>query len=168
MLTQSGIGYKNSHSGGPLWLLPVLRPPAFWQAFSFFVKGKCSFLRRNGKAAPAGKRGTPTGGEVPSSDLHHPALGVRELAPLDAGEGVVELLGQGADALVAHVVRNALVVQLLDGDDHGGSAGGEDLLQAAVSSASTATATGRSNPDPDFLIFAGARLTVIRLMGSSY
>ena len=133
MLTQSGIGYKNSHSGEPLWLLPVLRPPAFWQAFSFFVKGKCSFLRRNGKAAPAGKRGTLTGGNVPSSDLHHPALGIRELAPLDAGEGVVELLGQGADALVAHVVRNALVVQLLDGDDHGGGAGGKDLLQAAVS-----------------------------------
>ena len=29
MLAQNGIGYKNSHSGEPLWLLTVLRPPAF-------------------------------------------------------------------------------------------------------------------------------------------
>ena len=29
MLAQNGIEYKNSHSDSPLWLLPVLRPPAF-------------------------------------------------------------------------------------------------------------------------------------------
>ena len=29
MLAQNGIEYKNSHSGEPLWLLTVLRPPVF-------------------------------------------------------------------------------------------------------------------------------------------
>ena len=52
-------------------------------------------------------------------------------APLDAGEGVVELLGDGADltAVDHHVL--VLPAHLADGGDHSGGAGAPGLVQLA-------------------------------------
>src|SRR5699024_3118365 len=69
-----------------------------------------------------------------SVDLFHrddPALGVGQAAPLHAGHGVVQLLGDGADLAVPDVSVLALPDQFLDGGDHGGGAGAKDLLQLA-------------------------------------
>lgn len=45
-----------------------------------------------------------------------PALGVGQLAPLDAGQRVIQLLGQLADVAAADVGNLALPIQLLDGE----------------------------------------------------
>ena len=49
-----------------------------------------------------------------SADRNDPALGVRELAPLDAREGLVQLLGEGADAAAA---QHMILVQVVDHAD---------------------------------------------------
>ena len=61
----------------------------------------------------------------------NPALRVGQLAPLDAGQGVVQLLGQLTDLAAADMGDLALPVKLLDGGDDGGRAGAEDFLQLA-------------------------------------
>ena len=65
-------------------------------------------------------------------DRNDPALGVRQLAPLDAGQGVVQFLGQLADLAAADVGNLALPVQLLDRGNDRGRAGAKDLLQLDV------------------------------------
>ena len=67
-----------------------------------------------------------------SVHLDGPALGVGNLAPLDAGEGVIELLGQGADLALGNIGHIVLPLQFLDRRDHGSGAGAKDLLQLAV------------------------------------
>ena len=61
-----------------------------------------------------------------------PALGVGQLAPLDAGQGVVQFLGQLADLAAADVGNLALPVQFLDRGNDRGRAGAKDLLQLAL------------------------------------
>ena len=63
-------------------------------------------------------------------------LGVGQLAPLDAGQRVIQLLGQLADVAAADVGNLALPIQLLDRGDNGSRAGAKDFLQLASSAPS--------------------------------
>ena len=82
------------------------------------------------------KKDLPSGGPfcviLALADGDDPALFVGQLAPLDAGHGVVQLLGDGADLAFGDEDLVALPVQLLDGRDHSGGAGAEDFLQGAL------------------------------------
>ena len=61
-----------------------------------------------------------------------PALGVGQLAPLDASQGVIQLLGQFADLAAADMGSLALPVQFLDGGNNSSRAGTKDFFQLAL------------------------------------
>ena len=61
-----------------------------------------------------------------------PAEAILQLTPLDAGEGVVQVLGNLADLATADGVLAALVAQLADGRHHGSRTGAPSLLEGAV------------------------------------
>ena len=64
-------------------------------------------------------------------NLDGPALGIRQLTPLDTGQGIVQLLGQGADLAAADVGNLAFPIQLLNGADNSCGAGAEHFFQLA-------------------------------------
>ena len=59
-------------------------------------------------------------------------MGIGLRAPLDPGEGVVQLLCQRAGLEVVDGIRLALVGQLADGTDDGGGADAHGLLQRSI------------------------------------
>ena len=61
-----------------------------------------------------------------------PAAGVRDPAPLDAGEGVVQVLGHGADLVIVDGEDLVVHHQVADGGDHGGGAAAPGFLQRAA------------------------------------
>ena len=63
---------------------------------------------------------------------HTPASGVFQLAGLDAGDGIVELLGQLADGAAIDGHDLIHIAQLAHGRDDSGGAGAPALLQSAV------------------------------------
>ena len=65
-------------------------------------------------------------------ELDHPAIGVGLSPPLDAGEGVVELLGDGADGAAVDHHMYTYIYSFRDGRDHGCGAGAPGLVQIAV------------------------------------
>ena len=67
-----------------------------------------------------------------SADLHGPAVRIGHAAPLDAGELIVQALGDGADLVAADGDLLVALGQLADGRDHRGGAGAPGLLQSAV------------------------------------
>src|SRR5699024_9564640 len=66
-----------------------------------------------------------------SVQLHDPAEIVLQLAILDAGECIVELLGDGADLAVVDDELLAVPAQRAHRGNHGGGAGAEGLVEAA-------------------------------------
>ena len=64
--------------------------------------------------------------------LYSPAQLIRQLAPLDAGQGVVQLVGNFADLTVVDVSNIALVAQLANRRDNCSGTGAEYLFQLAV------------------------------------
>ena len=63
---------------------------------------------------------------------NRPALGVGQFAPLDTGQGIIQLLGQLADLAAADMGNLALPIQLLDGGNDSSRAGAKDLFQLAL------------------------------------
>ena len=63
-----------------------------------------------------------------SVDLGGPAHVVRELAPLDAGDGIIQLVGDRADLAVVDVGNVALIAQLADRRDDRRGTGAEYFL----------------------------------------
>ena len=62
-----------------------------------------------------------------------PAVLVRDPAILDAGEGLIELHGQGADALAVTESNGAIAIgELADRRDDGGGAGAPHFLQRSI------------------------------------
>ena len=61
-------------------------------------------------------------------DLDHPAVGIGEQAPLDTGQGIIQLLGQLANLAVADGDGLVLPDQFLNGRDDSGGTGAEDLF----------------------------------------
>ena len=61
-----------------------------------------------------------------------PAIGVLGTAPLNAGEGIVQVLGHRADLATGDNVVLAAIAELANGGDDGCGAGAEGLLQGAV------------------------------------
>lgn len=57
-----------------------------------------------------------------------PAVLILDFAGLDAGDGIVELLGNGANGAIADGHDLVHIAQLADGGDDGGGAGAEDLF----------------------------------------
>ena len=64
--------------------------------------------------------------------LYSPAQLIRQLAPLDAGQGVVQLVGNFAHLTVVDMSNIALVAQLANRRDNSSSTGAEYLFQLAV------------------------------------
>src|SRR5699024_2515238 len=69
---------------------------------------------------------------VQSADLDDPAARVGHLAPLDAGQLVVQALGHGSDLVVGDDVVLVLVAEQADGGDNGGGAAAPGLLEPAA------------------------------------
>ena len=67
-----------------------------------------------------------------SVDLYRPAQLVRQRAPLDAGQGVVQLVGDLADLAAIDVRDFVFIAQLTDRGDNRRGAGAEYLFQLAV------------------------------------
>ena len=66
------------------------------------------------------------------ADGSDPALGVFYLAPLDAGEGIVQLLGQRADLVAGDLIGHIVDVQFADGRNNRRRAAAKGLFQRAV------------------------------------
>ena len=76
-----------------------------------------------------------------SVDGQSPAELVLDLAPLDAREGVVQMLGDLADLAIVYGVLLVLVAQLADGRDPGGGTGAQASSRVPFSMASASSST---------------------------
>ena len=70
--------------------------------------------------------------EHQSVDGEHPAVGVVHAAPLDAGQRVVQVTGQGAHLVVVDDIVLAVDAQLAHGGDDGSGAAAPDLVDLAL------------------------------------